>query len=507
VNLEEAVASLGGSDVLSGDAAFRLYDTYGFPVDMTEDILRSRGIRIDREGFERALEEQRSRARGAQADKQTGGDYTLLVAAAKDQGGVEFAGSFEVEAQSEIVGLSAGGPLVPLASEGDDIDLVVKVTPFYGESGGQIGDKGTATTASGAVIDIVDTQKPSPDVIVHRGRVRSGEVATGDSVTLSIDAVRRQAIRLNHSSTHLLNAALRNHLGAAVHQAGSLVEATRLRFDFNHDGPVSDAVLADVEAEVNEQVRANLEVSTEEMPYDDAIAAGALAFFGDKYGEVVRVVRMGGYSVELCGGTHVARTGDIGVLQITSETGVAAGVRRIEAVTGLGALARVRKRDALLRELTTVLRAPEDKSVEKVEKLLEQIRELERRVEKAAQSKSGDVVADAIAGARDQDGAKIVVARVDGVDSKSMRGVSDQVRDKIGSGVVVLAAKTDSGAAVTVAVTKDCTDRFHAGNIVKEIASLVDGRGGGKPDFAQAGGKNPDGIPALLEKANELVSQ
>jgi alanyl-tRNA synthetase len=286
-----------------------------------------------------------------------------------------------------------------------------------------------------------------------------------------------------------------------------LVEATRLRFDFNHDGPVSDAVLADVEAEVNEQVRANLEVSTEEMPYDDAIAAGALAFFGDKYGEVVRVVRMGGYSVELCGGTHVARTGDIGVLQITSETGVAAGVRRIEAVTGLGALARVRKRDALLRELTTVLRAPEDKSVEKVEKLLEQIRELERRVEKAAQSKSGDVVADAIAGARDQDGAKIVVARVDGVDSKSMRGVSDQVRDKIGSGVVVLAAKTDSGAAVTVAVTKDCTDRFHAGNIVKEIASLVDGRGGGKPDFAQAGGKNPDGIPALLEKANELVSQ
>ena len=357
VNLEEAVAKLGASDILSGEAAFRLYDTYGFPVDMTEDILRSRGISIDREGFDRALDEQRERARGAQSDKQAAGDYTLLVAAAKKQGGSRFSGSFEVEAESEILGVSLGGPLVESAGPGDEIDFVSKLTPFYGESGGQIGDTGTATTAGGAVIEVVDTQKPAPDVTVHRGRVLEGEVVTGDSVTLRIDAIRRQAVRLNHSSTHLLNAALRNHLGTGVQQAGSLVDSSRLRFDFSYDGPVPDAALADVESEVNEQIRANLDVTTTEMGYDDAIAAGALAFFGDKYGDVVRVVRMGEYSVELCGGTHVARTGDIGVLQLSSETGVAAGVRRIEAVTGGGALVRVRQRDALLRELMTALRS------------------------------------------------------------------------------------------------------------------------------------------------------
>jgi alanyl-tRNA synthetase len=355
------------------------------------------------------------------------------------------------------------------------------------------------------VLEIVDTQKPAADVTVHRARVVSGEVATGDSVHLEIDVARRQAIRLNHSATHVLHAALRNHLGDGVQQQGSLVDADRLRFDFSQQGPVSDEQLSDIESEVNDTIRANLDVCVEEMSYDDAIAAGALAFFGDKYGDVVRVVQMGDYSTELCGGTHVRRTGDVGLLSISSEGGVAAGVRRIEAVTGNGALDRVRSRDALLREIAQLLKASEHESVGRVEKLLGAVRELEKRLGELEQSKSGDVVETAVLSARDIGGAKAVVARVDGVEAKAMRNVSDQIRDRIGSGVVVLIAEGVSGVAMTVAVTKDQTERFKAGVIIKELAPLVDGKGGGKPDFAQAGGKNPNGIAAALEKANELV--
>jgi alanyl-tRNA synthetase len=302
-----------------------------------------------------------------------------------------------------------------------------------------------------------------------------------------------------------LHAALRNHLGPTVQQQGSLVADDRLRFDFSHRGAVPDERLADIEAEVNDVIRANLAVTNEEMPYDDAIAAGAVAFFGDKYGDVVRVVTMGDYSVELCGGTHVARTGDVGLISLLSETGVAAGVRRMEAVTGAGAFDRVRSRDSLLREIAALLKAPEDESPGRVEKLLAGVRELERRITELEQSKSGDVVATAIAAARDIGGAKAVVARVDGVETKAMRAVSDQIRDRIASGVVVLIAEVSSGVAITVAVTQDQTERFKAGAIVKELAPLVDGRGGGKADFAQAGGKNPAGIAAALERANEIV--
>jgi alanyl-tRNA synthetase len=506
VHLDDAVSELSkGEQVLPGNVAFRLYDTYGFPVDMTEDILRGRGITIDRDGFEAALQEQKERGREAAAGKGGGADFTLLVAAARDKGGSEFAGSFETEADSEILAMSGGGQTVERAGEGDEVDVVVARTPFYGESGGQVGDCGRLQTAAGAVLEIVDTQKPAADVTVHRARVVSGEVATGDSVHLEIDVARRQAIRLNHSATHVLHAALRNHLGDGVQQQGSLVDADRLRFDFSQQGPVSDEQLSDIESEVNDTIRANLDVCVEEMSYDDAIAAGALAFFGDKYGDVVRVVQMGDYSTELCGGTHVRRTGDVGLLSISSEGGVAAGVRRIEAVTGNGALDRVRSRDALLREIAQLLKASEHESVGRVEKLLGAVRELEKRLGELEQSKSGDVVETAVLSARDIGGAKAVVARVDGVEAKAMRNVSDQIRDRIGSGVVVLIAEGVSGVAMTVAVTKDQTERFKAGVIIKELAPLVDGKGGGKPDFAQAGGKNPNGIAAALEKANELV--
>jgi len=506
VHLEEEVGKLAGPGeaavVLPGEVAFRLYDTYGFPIDMTEDILRSRGVRVDREGFEAALEEQRERAREAQAARGGAADYTLLVGAARKRGGSRFAGAFETRSESEILAMSSGGELRDRAKPGDEIDLVVAVTPFYGESGGQVGDIGSIVTKGGARLKVVDTQKPAPDVIVHRVRVIDGEVATGDRAELAIDAVRRQAIRLNHSSTHLLHAALRNHLGTGVQQAGSLVDAARLRFDFSHEGPVPDEKLADIEAEVNARVRANLVVTTEEMPFKDAMAAGALAFFGDKYGDVVRVVKMGDYSVELCGGTHVARTGDVGLFQLYTESGVAAGVRRVEATTGVGALDRVRGREALLREIARVLRTPESQAPERVEKLLAEMKALERKIERGEHTRSADVLEQAIAAARDVGGAKAVVARVDGIDGKQMRSLSDRVRDRIGSGVVLLVAATDGGASLTVGVTPDMTGRFHAGEIVKSLAPLIDGRGGGKPDFAQAGGKNADGIPALLEKAH-----
>jgi len=506
VHLEEEVGNLRtpakGTAVLPGDVAFRLYDTYGFPIDMTEDILRSRGVRVDREGFEAALAEQRERAREAQAARGGAADYTLLVGAARQRGGSRFAGAFETKAESEILAMASGGELRDRAKAGDEVDLVTAVTPFYGESGGQVGDIGSILTRHGARLEVIDTQKPAPDVIVHRARVIDGEVGCGDGVELAIDAARRQAIRLNHSSTHLLHSALRNHLGTSVQQAGSLVEAARLRFDFSHEGPVADEKLADIEAEVNAQVRANLAVTTEEMPFKDAMAAGALAFFGDKYGDVVRVVKMGDYSVELCGGTHVARTGDVGLFQLYSESGVAAGVRRVEATTGAGALDRVRGRDALLREIARVLRTPESQAPERIEKLLAEMKALERKIERGDQTRSADVLEQAIASARDVGGAKAVVARVDGVDGKQMRALSDRVRDRIGSGVVLLVAATDGGASLTVGVTSDMTGRFHAGEIVKSLAPLIDGRGGGKPDFAQAGGKNAGGIPALLEKAH-----
>jgi alanyl-tRNA synthetase len=506
VHLEEAVAELPkASTELPGEVAFRLYDTYGFPVDMTEDILRSRGITIDRDGFDRALEQQRDRGREAQAGKQGPGDYTLLVAAARERGGTRFAGPFESEAESEILVLSRGGQLVERAREGEDVDLVVARTPFYGESGGQIGDTGWIETSDGTRLQVYDTQKPAPDVIVHRARVVGGELEAGQGAALRIDAERRQAIRLNHSSTHLLHAALRNHLGAGVQQQGSLVADDRLRFDFSHRGAVGDEKLADIEAEVNDIIRANLPVTTEEMPFDEAIAAGALAFFGDKYGDVVRVVKMGDYSVELCGGTHVARTGDVGILSVLSESGIAAGVRRVEAATGAGALGRAHRRDELLREISRLLKAPEEESPSRVEKLLAGLRELEKKLDELERSKSGDVVESALAAARDLGGPKAVVARVDGVEAKAMRAVSDRIRDRIGSGVVVLLAEVSGGVAMTVAVTKDLTGRFAAGTIIKDLAPLIDGRGGGKPDFAQAGGKNPAGIGAALEKADEII--
>ncbi|MFP6599686.1 MAG: alanine--tRNA ligase [Deltaproteobacteria bacterium] len=505
VHLDDAIASLGAkTKVLGGDMAFKLYDTYGFPLDMTADILRSHGMDVDRDGFEQALEEQRSRARGAR-DSGAVGDPAILVPQARERGGTAFADQFATESEAQVVALAVDGRLVETAATDQDVDIVVSSTPFYGESGGQVGDTGRMTTASGAIVDVGDTQRPAADVIVHRGRLSGGELSVGDTASLSIDGERRQAIRLNHSATHLLHAALRNHLGDGVAQAGSLVDAERLRFDFSHDGAVSDEKLADIEDEVNGIIRANLEVGCQEMPYKDALASGALAFFGEKYGDTVRVVRMGDYSVELCGGTHVARTGDIGLLTLAGQTAVAAGTRRVEAHSGRGALASRRERDSLLAEVAGLLGSAEGETPERVAKLVERIGKLEREADKASQVRSGDLVGGLLAAARELGDAKVVVGRADGVEGKAMRALSDSVRDRLGSSVVVLAGENKGSVAVVVAVTKDQTERFNAGHILGELVPLVGGRGGGKPDFAQGGGKDPSGIAALMEKANAII--
>lgn len=505
--LDEELGRLATSKTeLPGEIAFRLYDTYGFPLDMTEDILRGREMTVDREGFTKALEEQRERARGAQASKQTGADYTLGVAAARDRGGVEFIGYEAVAGDSEVVALSRGGQLLERLAEGESGELIVSATPFYGESGGQVGDSGVIGGSEGARAEVLNTKKPSPDVVVHHVKVTSGSFAVGDSVELEVDAGRRERIRLNHSATHLLHAALRRHLGEDVSQQGSLVEERRLRFDFSHQGPVPSEVLQTIEDEVNAEIRANHAVAKDEMSFDEAVAAGALAFFGDKYGDRVRVVRMGDYSVELCGGTHVDRTGDIGLLRLLSESGVAAGVRRIEAVTGLGAIELGQQREKLLSQTATLLKSPEDEVPARVERLVAEVRELEKKLAQASQGQARDLVADLIGAARESDGAKVIVAAVDGVDPKSLRDLSDRIRAKMGSGVVVLTNTAEDKVSLLVGVTDDLTTRFNAGSLVKELAPLVAGRGGGKPDFAQAGGKDPSGVAALLEKANELLS-
>jgi alanyl-tRNA synthetase len=488
---------------LAGEVAFRLYDTYGFPLDLTEDILAGEGLVVDKDGFERAMGEQRERARGAQkfTDASAGPDLVGLGDRTP-----RFVGDRVVEWESEVLALVADGAVTrgPVRA-GARVDVVTAETPFYAESGGQVGDRGWITTAAGLHVEIEDTHKIAGTVIAHRGVVREGAVAVGDRVVLVIDAGRREAARLNHSATHLAHGALRRRLGTHVKQAGSLVDPTKLRFDFSHHKPVSPEDLRAVEDEVNAEIRANVEVTSEEMSYDDAVKAGALAFFGDKYGDRVRVVRMGEFSIELCGGTHVARTGDIGVFKIDGESGVAAGVRRLEAVTGTGALEEIRRHEALLEDIAQLLKAGEQEAKGKLEKLLAQSRELERRVQELQGKLAGGATRDVMADARQVNGITVLATRVEGLDDKGLRELADRLRDRVKSGVVVLAAAQGEKAMLLATVTKDLVGRYHAGDIIKRLAPIVGGGGGGRPDFAQAGGKDPTKLDAAVAAAYELV--
>lgn len=501
--LEQEIAQLhhNRQKILAGDVAFRLYDTYGFPLDLTEDFLSSEELSLDRAGFDSAMEEQRTRAR----EHQKG---TVYLSANLTDLRSRFVGDRIIEWESEILATIVNGESrVNAIREGEEVEIITAETPFYGESGGQIGDIGALETARGDVVEILDTQKPQPSLIVHRGRVVHGAVQVGDRVRLVIDAPRRNATRLNHSATHLLHAALREVLGPHVRQAGSLVTPDRLRFDFTHTSPVKEDTLQRIEDIVNTHVRENAEVTNEEMTLNDALKSGALAFFGEKYGERVRVLRMGNFSTELCGGTHVSRTGDIGLFKLKAEAGVASGVRRVEATTGEGALEWVRQREQILKEVSQLLKSSEEGAVDRIERLLAQYRDLEKTNAQLqstlAKSQSDDIRAHV----QKVDGVNVIASRVEGVDDKGLRELADRLRDQLQPSVVVLGGIQGARVALLATVSTDVVNQHHAGNIIKQIAPLVGGGGGGRPDFAQAGGKDPSRLDEALKKVYELVKK
>ena len=494
--LEEAMAKLKREKkrVLSGEIAFRLYDTYGFPLDLTEDILRGEGISTDQQGFERLMKEQRSRSR----------EIKFIGSGGRE---IQFVGYDRLDAESEVLAIHADGQGKEEVHEEEEADLIVEATPFYGESGGQVGDRGTIETTRGDRMEVVDTQHPTSQITVHRGKIKKGRIQVGDKVHLRVDAKFRQRTRLNHSATHILHSVLREELGSHVRQAGSLVAPDRLRFDFNHTGAIPEDKLAEIEEKVNERVRLDAEVKIEESSFDEAIRKGALAFFGDKYGDHVRVVKIGDFSTELCGGTHVHRSGEIGIFKLQTEGGVAAGVRRIEAVTGEGALDLIRRYEQKLREIGELVRASGDETVEKVKRLLQQQKEFEREIEGLRGQMGKNQIPDLLAKKQNVNGTNVLITQVDGVDAKQLRELSDQLKEKMGSGFIFLASAGDNSVTLVSSVSADLTKRYHAGNIIKAVAPIVGGGGGGRPDFAQAGGKEPSKIGELLRRVWEIVNQ
>ncbi|WP_299733217.1 alanine--tRNA ligase [uncultured Endozoicomonas sp.] len=489
--LEESIASMNG-DVISGETVFTLYDTYGFPVDLTEDIARERDLKVDIEGFETALETQRERAR---ASSKFGANYNdqLVI-----EGATEFTGYENTAGQAKVHALFVEGKPVELISEGQQATVVLEQTPFYGESGGQVGDTGLLNFATGS-LRVVDTQKQGGHHL-HQVEVVSGELKVGEEVSASIDADKRHATSLNHSATHLLHAALRQVLGEHVTQKGSLVDPERLRFDFSHLESVKPEELKEIESIVNEQIRANTPVQTELMDMDAAIAKGAMALFGEKYTDEVRVLTMGadGFSVELCGGIHANRTGDIGSFRIVAESGIAAGVRRIEAVTGGGAEVFVQARFADLSNACRTLKAKPETLESKLQALVEQSRSLEKEMQQLKQKLASAGSADLVSQAVDVKGVKLLATELEGIDPKSLRDMVDQLKNKLGSGVVFLATKADGKVPLAAGVTKDLTGNVKAGDLLKMVAEQLGGKGGGRPDFAQGGGSQPENLGKAL---------
>jgi alanyl-tRNA synthetase len=502
--LETVIGGLGTEGTvrtIPGEVAFKLYDTYGFPLDLTADVARERGLGVDEAGFQLAMDAQRERARAA---SRFGVDLRETVQLDER---TSFEGYAAVVAAGAIVALlDEHGAAVTELAQGAHGRVVLDRTPFYAQSGGQIGDSGTlAGGDGGGDFEVMDTQKLR-DAHVHVGLVTRGSLRVGATVAATVAAERRGAIARNHSATHLLHEALRRVLGTHVQQKGSLVEAERLRFDFSHFAPVTAEELARIEQQVNAQVLVNAEAQTRLMAYDDAVASGAVALFGEKYGDTVRVLSFGEYSTELCGGTHVARTGDIGVFKLLSEGGVAAGVRRIEATTGTYALDYLNLGEHLLREVGGLVRGGRDEVVDKVVALVERAKRLEREIDQLKARLASGQGTDLAAGAVDVAGAKLVAARLDGLDAKALRAAVDQLKTKLGSAIIVLGAVDADGKATLVAgVTADLTARVKAGELVAALAAGVGGKGGGRPDFAQAGGPAGDKLDGVLAGAQAWV--
>jgi alanyl-tRNA synthetase len=497
--LDDAIARLGKGGTLPGETIFKLYDTYGFPEDLTADIARERGFEVDRTGFERDMEAQRERGRKASRFSLAGGGAPSFEQA------TEFLGYETLASEAPVVALldESGSPVQAL-EKGQSGTVVLERTAFYAESGGQVGDTGSLLGA-GARFAVADTQKLGL-AFGHIGAVESGRIAVGDRLAGQVDAERRAAIVANHSATHLLHAALRTVLGDHVQQKGSLVAPDRLRFDFAHYEPVTPAQLRQVEVLVNDQIRLNYDADIRVLPYDEAIAAGALAFFGDKYGDRVRVLKLGDFSTELCGGTHVSRAGDIGLFKIISESGIAAGVRRIEAVSGRGALEWVNANESLLRDVAGLVKAGRDDVAAKVTQLVERSRALEREIQGLRLKLASGGSRDLLDSAQLVNGVKVLATRIDGADAKSLRDTADQLKDRLGTGVVVLGTVEGDKVHLVASISKDLTSRVKAGDVIKPIAELVGGRGGGRPDFAQAGGNRPDKVDEALALVPGIVA-
>jgi len=497
--LDGAIGALSGKQI-PGETVFRLYDTYGFPVDLTSDIARERGLTIDEAGFEAAMEEQRARARAA---SKFGVD---LRAGVLVEGQTEFKGYDSERAPGRVVELIRGIERVEELQAGEEGQVVLDATPFYAESGGQVGDRGVLTAGAARFV-VTDTQKLGK-VHLHVGRLESGTLRTGDSVAAEVDHELRLATRRNHSATHLLHAALRKVLGLHVTQKGSLVAPDRLRFDFSHYSAVTPEELREIERLVNAEIRANASAETRLMKFDDAVAAGAMALFGEKYDDEVRVLSIGDFSTELCGGTHVSRAGDIGLFKILSEGGVAAGVRRIEAVTGEGAFNHVLETEYRLRDVAGLVRGSRDDVEEKVRQLLERGRRLEKEVaqlkDKLASGRGRDLAADA----ETIGGLRVVATSVEGADAAALRNAVDQLKTQLGSAVIVLGSAAPDGKVTLIAgVTADATARVKAGDVVNFVAQQVGGRGGGRPDLAQAGGTDAGALSAALQSVSGWVRE
>ena len=511
--LDEATGDLAEGGTLPGETAFKLYDTYGFPYDLTEDALRSRGLTVDREGFDSAMAEQKAAARAAWKGSGEKASDEIWFDIAEKAGNTEFIGYSSTEGEGEVLAIVKDGVNFDSASAGETVTIVTNQTPFYGESGGQMGDAGTITALSGLVADVEDTAKPLGRLHAHRAKIGQGSIKVGDTVHLSVDVNRRDRIRANHSATHLLHAALRNTLGAHVTQKGSLVAPERLRFDFSHPEALTHGQIASVESLVNEQVRHNEQVTTRLMTPDDAIAAGAMALFGEKYGDEVRVLSMGkgdanSYSVELCGGTHVNATGDIAIFKIISESAVSSGVRRIEALTGEAARLWLTDREDRLRQSAAALKTTPEEVPARIAALVEQSRKLERELAEAKKALAlGGGNAGQAAGPEKVGNIDFIGQVIEGLDAKELRGIVDQNKATLGSGVSAILAVVDGRASIAVGVTDDLVGSVSAVDLVRAGVEALGGKGGGgRPDMAQGGGPEGDKAAAAIDAVKAALA-
>ena len=495
--LDEELAKLSG-DTLDGETAFRLYDTYGFPVDLTADVCRERNIKVDEAGFEAAMEEQRRRAREASG---FGADYNAMI---RVDSASEFKGYDHLELNGKVTALFVDGKAVDAINAGQEAVVVLDQTPFYAESGGQVGDKGELKGANFSFA-VEDTQKYG-QAIGHIGKLAAGSLKVGDAVQADVDEARRARIRLNHSATHLMHAALRQVLGTHVSQKGSLVNDKVLRFDFSHNEAMKPEEIRAVEDLVNAQIRRNLPIETNIMDLEAAKAKGAMALFGEKYDERVRVLSMGDFSTELCGGTHASRTGDIGLFRIISESGTAAGVRRIEAVTGEGAITTVHADSDRLSEVAHLLKGDSNNLADKVRSVLERTRQLEKELQQLKEQAAAQESANLSSKAIDVNGVKLLVSELSGVEPKMLRTMVDDLKNQLGSTIIVLATVAEGKVSLIAGVSKDVTDRVKAGELIGMVAQQVGGKGGGRPDMAQAGGTDAAALPAALASVKGWVS-